>query len=247
MMRVMARRWSHRRGGAASGRPRSSMVNHTTVMPSSTAACPSASQKWLFPVPLGPYTQEILFVTHTLKGFQRILGRARDRRDRFVPVAERLAGGESGAFARVRRLVASRPAASSASSTRTTSAGSQRCAFAVGTRSVRARRRYGSFSRLVNAIASANGSPVDATTRSGAVLITGRRLPCRGPRRVRSSTRPRFQVAGYGPRRRGWAQNLGGHGGGSRWKSGRPRRIVMQWQRSRVHDRLQRRSAVWPA
>jgi hypothetical protein len=39
--------------------PRSSMVNHTSVRPSSTAAWPSASQKWLLPVPDGPQTQSV--------------------------------------------------------------------------------------------------------------------------------------------------------------------------------------------
>ena len=32
------------------------MVNHATVIPASTAAWPSASQKWDFPVPDGPQT-----------------------------------------------------------------------------------------------------------------------------------------------------------------------------------------------
>jgi len=51
-----------------------------------------------------------------------------------------LPAGNAARLRRVRRLAASRPAASSASRTRTTSAGSQRWALAVGTRSFRARR-----------------------------------------------------------------------------------------------------------
>ncbi len=53
--------------------------------------------------------------------------------------------GKPARLRRVWRLARSRPAASSASRTRTTSAGSQRWAFAVGMMSVSDRRMWGSL------------------------------------------------------------------------------------------------------
>jgi hypothetical protein len=61
---------------------------------------------------------------------QRVLGRFRDRRGVLVPGVERLAGSPD-ARRRIWIVAWSRPAASSASRTLRTSAGSQRCEAAV--------------------------------------------------------------------------------------------------------------------
>ncbi len=128
--------------------------------------------------------------------------------------------GNAARLRRVRRLAASRPAASSASRTRTTSAGSQRWALAVGTRSVRVRRRCGSLSRRVSSIASASGSPAEPETVRSPVAITPHPLRCRWRGRCRRpagvgrrSTRPTFPVGGCDPRRRGWVRRGRGRPG----------------------------------
>src|SRR5262245_26704197 len=64
-----------------------------------------------------------------------------------VPDIEGLAGGDPARLRRARRLVASRLAASSASSTHSSSAGSLRWALAVGTTSAIALRREGRLRR----------------------------------------------------------------------------------------------------
>jgi hypothetical protein len=116
------------------------MVNQATVIPASTAACPSASQKCDLPVPDGPQTQRFsLRCTHSSVLSASWVGRGMveacsSQSPKVFPA------GNAARLRRVRRLAASRPAASSASRTRTTSAGSQRWALAVGIRSVSDRR-----------------------------------------------------------------------------------------------------------
>lgn len=113
------------------------MVNQATVIPASTAAWPSASQKWDFPVPDGPQMHTFSRrATHSRLVRASWVGRgmqdaAASQSCRVFPA------GNPARARRVRRFVASRPAASSASRTRTSSAWSQRWARAVGTSSTR--------------------------------------------------------------------------------------------------------------
>lgn len=116
------------------------MVNQATVIPASTAAWPSASVKWLFPVPEGPQTQRlsrrrthsmVLSASWVARGIEDACS---SQSPKVFPA------GKPARLRRVCRLARSRPAASSASRTRTTSAGSQRWAFAVGITSARVRR-----------------------------------------------------------------------------------------------------------
>ena len=117
------------------------MANQATVRPASMASCPSASQKWLLPVPEGPQTHR--FSRRSTHSSERsaawvaggIEQRASSQASKVLPA------GKPARRRRSRTVASSRPATSSASSTRSTSAGSQRCARAVGTTSAAALRR----------------------------------------------------------------------------------------------------------
>ena len=79
-----------------------------TVLPRSIARCPSASTRWLLPVPLGPQTQSASArPIHSSVRSACWVG-LRDRRGVLVPGVERLAGRQPGRAAahRDRRLVA---------------------------------------------------------------------------------------------------------------------------------------------
>ena len=74
--------------------PRSSRVNQATCRPCSTASCPSASSRNVFPVPGRPADDEVLLAVQPFQGPQRLLRRRRDRRRFGFPGVERLPGRE---------------------------------------------------------------------------------------------------------------------------------------------------------
>src|SRR6266536_6166326 len=120
-----------------------SSVNQATRRSCSIAAYARASTKWLLPVPLGPATARFStrpIHSHVTRacwvawGMEDSSGRQ---------LANVLPVGKLAALRRIRRVAASRPVTSSASSTRSTSAGSQRWALAVASTSGAAVRRYG--------------------------------------------------------------------------------------------------------
>ena len=150
------------------------MVNQAAVIPASTAACPRVSQKCDFPVPEDPTTLRFSRrPTHSGVRSAVWVGTGIEEASSFR-IWKVLPVGKAARVRRVRRLAASRPAASSARSARTTSAGSHRWAFAVGMTSAIARRMCGSFKRRVRAIASSNAAPVVAATAEAGAASLGR-------------------------------------------------------------------------
>ncbi len=75
------------------------MVNQATARPASTAVCPSASVKCGFPVPEGGADAEVLAAADPLEALERVLGGPGYGGLALVPVAEGLAGGETGPLA----------------------------------------------------------------------------------------------------------------------------------------------------
>ena len=143
MIRLIARpvvssaRWRRTRA------PRCSRLNQETLWPASIAAWPSASRKWVLPVPDGPHTTRFSWrSTHSRVRSARWVGAGIDERvssqtSKVLPV------GNPAALRRARIEDACRPASSSASSARMASAGSQRCALAVASSSGAAARMCG--------------------------------------------------------------------------------------------------------
>ena len=114
------------------------------MWPTSTAACPSASRKWVLPVPDGPHTTRFSWRwIHSRVRSARWVGAGIDdtvssQASKVLPV------GNPAALRRARTDDAWRPASSSVSSARlTASAGSQRCALAVANSSGAAARMWG--------------------------------------------------------------------------------------------------------
>ena len=111
------------------------MANQATLRPESIAAWPSASQKWLLPVPLGPQTQRFSCrSTHSRVRSACWLACGMELAAS-SQTAKVLPAGKPAFLRRARVVASSRPAISSASSTRSASAGSQRCARAVASTS----------------------------------------------------------------------------------------------------------------
>ena len=116
-------------------RPRASVsdsrLNHATRMPASITAWAMASVKWLLPVPLGPQMARFSArPTHSKVRRACWVGRGMDERagskeSKVLPL------GSPARCRRSSRVARSRPATSSASSTLSISAGSQRWARAV--------------------------------------------------------------------------------------------------------------------
>jgi hypothetical protein len=110
-------------------------------MPASMTLWARASTKWVLPVPEGPAMARFSArPTHSSVASPDWVGGGREescsRQDSKVFPA-----GSPAALRRIRRVASSRPRISSAISTRSTSAGSQRCARAVASTSGAAARR----------------------------------------------------------------------------------------------------------
>ncbi len=120
---VSSTRWRRTRA------PRSSTENHTTRWPALMAWWPRASVRWLLPVLEGPQTTMLSWrPTHSrlLKACW-VAGVIEERAA--CQVSKVLPAGSWAALRRASVVEASGPSTSARSSTRSSSAGSQRCAF----------------------------------------------------------------------------------------------------------------------
>ena len=187
--------------------PSCSRVNQATFRPCSTACWPRASSRNVLPVPEGPQiTRFSLRPIHSNVWRACWVGSGTEltwgcQASKVFPV------GNAAAARRVASAERARPAASSVSRALRTSAGSQRCAFAVARTSGACRRMCGSR-RPRNSSSSSSGSGgADGTPSTGgaggAVAVRGARptLPLVGIVVVTRSPRcvPRCR-----DQRRGW-------------------------------------------
>ena len=111
--------------------PTSSVLNQATFIPFSTARCPSASEKWLLPVPDGPQMTRFSFlVIHSSVISPEVV--AWDMEDFAWSQTEKVfPAGKCARDLRISDADLSLPALSVSSRTFTTSAGSHLCALAV--------------------------------------------------------------------------------------------------------------------
>src|SRR5665213_696675 len=121
------------------------------------ARCPIASKKWLLPVPLGPQTTRFSArPTHSRFFNPETVGRA-IREISSSKTAKVLPVGRCERFLRASVPERDLPVTSAINNVLITSAGSQRCAFAVRRISGTCSRRYLSRSERLSAITSSSG------------------------------------------------------------------------------------------